>query len=464
MKKRNIATVILCAAVLTACSQTEKAPEQRETETSATNKKESSAENSEEEMKTSVSGQTITVYYADNPDVVDPIKDKVGEFEEATGIKVNIETVPESESRTKAPLIHASKSTEYDVFVEATNGFAGSVKAGWYDPVDNYLPEDFDLDDFPNAMLELMTADGHLYGLPIRSETNIMMYRKDVFEELGIEVPQTLDEYRAAAEKMTRDTNGDGKIDFYGTAHRGDPGQSAYSFTYFLKSMGGHFLNSEMKADMTSQEAKQALELYCELNQRFAPPGGIVYTWDQVFGGIQNGTVGMIIDSSIQAGILEDPNKSTTVGKIGYAVPPKGAAGSKPDLKCYGYYISAYSLKKEAASQFIQWATGVELQKYAFDKYGVAALTRNSVLDYASNKAPYFQAIKEAMKVGDIYYLPLIPECDGIYGATGEAVSAALAGTKGIEEALEEANIKIQKMIDDAGYTEIPEFIRDGKG
>ena len=130
MKKRNIATVILCAAVLTACSQTEKAPEQRETETSATNKKESSAENSEEEMKTSVSGQTITVYYADNPDVVDPIKDKVGEFEEATGIKVNIETVPESESRTKAPLIHASKSTEYDVFVEATNGFAGSVKAG----------------------------------------------------------------------------------------------------------------------------------------------------------------------------------------------------------------------------------------------------------------------------------------------------------------------------------------------
>jgi len=136
-----------------------------------------------------------------------------------------------------------------------------------------------------------------------------------------------------------------------------------------------------------------------------------------VFGGIQNGTVGMIVDSSIQAGILEDPSKSTTVGRIGYAAPPAGVAGAKPNLKCYGYYVSKSSTKKEASSKLVEWATGADVQEYAFDKYGVAALTRNSVIDYASNKAPYFKAIKDSMAVGDIYYLPQIPECRSIYTA-----------------------------------------------
>jgi ABC-type glycerol-3-phosphate transport system substrate-binding protein len=407
--------------------------------------------------------EEITLFVA-HPDVYESIRDLAGDFEKQSGIRLKIETIPESENRTKTNLVLSSKSPEYDVFVVATNDIPAGIKAGWYDPIDKYLPQNYDLSDFPKTLLDLLTFDGHLYGLPIRAETNILMYRKDVFQQLGLKVPSTMDEFLATAKILTRDTNRDGKIDFWGTAARGDPGQSAYSFTYFLKTMGGHYLDRDMKANLNSPQAAEALRLYVELNTKYAPEGAIVYTWDQVFGGIQNGTVGMIIESSIQAGILEDPNKSTTVGKIGYAIPPRGTADPHPDLKCNGYMISQFSTKKDAAAKFIQWATGYDVQKYSFDTYGVAALTRNSVMDYANDKAPYFKAIKDAMAIGDIYFLPPLPETGSIYMATCEAVSGAMAGTISIPAALDAANRKIQEFIDKGGYIEIPQYIKDGHG
>jgi ABC-type glycerol-3-phosphate transport system substrate-binding protein len=408
-------------------------------------------------------GQEITLF-ASHPDVYESVRDLAGDFERETGIRVKIETVPESENLTKTNLILSSQSPEYDVLLVATNDLAAGVKAGWYEPIDSYLPADFDLNDFPKTLLELLTVDGRLYSLPIRAETNILMYRKDVFQQLGLRVPTTMSEFMSTAKTLTRDTNGDGRVDFWGTAARGDPGQSAYSWVYYLKTMGGHILDTNMKAALTSPAAQEALQLYVDFNTQYAPEGAIIYTWDQVFGGVQNGTVGMIIESSIQAGILEDPNKSTTVGKIGYAVPPGGPAGPHPDLKCNGYMISKFSTKKEAAARFVMWATGREVQRYSFDRYGVAALTRNSVMDYANDKAPYFRAIKEAMAVGDIYYLPPLPETGSMYMTICEAVSGALAGTINIRDALQSANRKIQQFIDEGKYTEVPSYIRDGKG
>lgn len=411
---------------------------------------------------------TIRMFCADLSDVVDPLRDLVGEFEAETGMKVIIDTVPEAEATDKRNMILSSQSTDYDVLLTASNDLSGDIQAGWVVPINEYLSEDYDFSDFSENLLNLLKdEDGNLYGLPIRAETNIMMYRKDIFDELDIAVPTTIDEFTAAAEKMTRDTDGDGSIDFYGTAVRGSQGEAAYTFTYYLKSFGGHFLDTEMNAALTSDEAVEALKYYVGLNQKYAPVDAIIYTWDQVFAGVQNGTVGMIVESSIQAGILEDPDKSTVVGRIGYAVPPAGPAGSSPDLKSYGYNISAFSQNKEAAAKFIEWAVSERVQKYAFEQYGFAGITRNSVLDECSNQAPYFEAIKDAMAIGNIYYLPLIPECNSIYNATGEAIAAAQAGTEPAE-ALAATNEKIQAIIDDAGYhngtVEIPEFILNNLG
>lgn len=404
----------------------------------------------------------ITVYLTEHQDIVDPIRDKLAEFEEASNIKVNLETVPEGDSTTKLSLILSSGAEGYDVFyIASVNSVAGMVNHQ-FAPIKNHLSANGnDLSDFPQPLLDLLSRDGILYGLPIRAETNILMYRKDKLEANGIKVPTTLDEYAAAAEKLTRGN-------FYGNAQRGLYGHNAYTFTYYFRALGGKFFDNDMNPTLYSPEGIAALNMYRELASTYAPPGGSVYGWQDVFAALQTGLAAMTVESSIQAGLLEDPAKSLNVGKFGYAVPPAGPNGSTPDLKCYGYFINEKSAHKEAAAKFIEWATGAELQKYAFDKYGFAAITRNSVLEASQDKAPYFGAIKDAMATGDIYFLPPISEQGAVYMATCQAITDALAGTKTVEQALRDANEVIRKIIQDGGYydgkTEIPQFIRDGRG
>ena len=47
---------------------------------------------------------------------------------------------------------------------------------------------------FDEASLITMRYLGNLYGLPETVSFNMMFYRTDIFEELGIKVPQTWDE------------------------------------------------------------------------------------------------------------------------------------------------------------------------------------------------------------------------------------------------------------------------------
>ena len=60
-------------------------------------------------------------------------------------------------------------------------------------------------DDFLQSLLEAGTYDGKLYAVPYYAGARIMIYRKDLFEESGIEIPTTLDEMVAAGEKLKAD-------------------------------------------------------------------------------------------------------------------------------------------------------------------------------------------------------------------------------------------------------------------
>jgi ABC-type glycerol-3-phosphate transport system substrate-binding protein len=410
-----------------------------------------------------LAGQHITVLLAEIPDIVEPLKDKVSDFTAKTGIDVTIETVPEADILTKTQLVLSSGSADYDAVFSASINAAGPIEAGWFTPIDDLLGADFDRKDFPPLLLDLVSENGKLYGLPIRAETLVLMYRKDVLEKAGIAVPTTLDELTAAAQKVTDSSGGN----MFGTAVRGAKNQGAYTYTFYLRNFGGKFFDEKMNPQLNSKEAVAALDYYVSLANKYAPRGSAVYTWEDVFNSMQLGRTAMIIESSIQAGTLEDPEKSKVVGKVGYAVPPAGAAGNFPDLKTYGYFVSSYSKHKEAAAEFVKWATGAELQQYAFDKYKFAALTRSSVMDYAFQKAPFFKAIEASMGVGDRYFLPPFAELGQVYVTLSDAVSNALAGTQTSQQALDQANDQIREFMKNAGYYDkkpVPDFIAAGKG
>jgi N,N'-diacetylchitobiose transport system substrate-binding protein len=60
-------------------------------------------------------------------------------------------------------------------------------------------------DDFLQSLLEASTYDGKLYTVPYYAGARIVVYRTDLFEQSGLEVPTTLDEFLAAGVKLRAD-------------------------------------------------------------------------------------------------------------------------------------------------------------------------------------------------------------------------------------------------------------------
>lgn len=79
-------------------------------------------------------------------------------------------------------------------------------------------------DDLRNDVLPnfwgTVSSDGAIYGVPYIVEPFVILYNKDLLEQEGIEVnpdeAMTWDELRDLARRLTKDLNGDGRIDQYG--------------------------------------------------------------------------------------------------------------------------------------------------------------------------------------------------------------------------------------------------------
>jgi raffinose/stachyose/melibiose transport system substrate-binding protein len=58
------------------------------------------------------------------------------------------------------------------------------------------------LDDFLPSSLEAVTIDGKVYGVPGVMHTDGLLYNKTMFQEMGLSVPDTWDEFLAACESL----------------------------------------------------------------------------------------------------------------------------------------------------------------------------------------------------------------------------------------------------------------------
>ncbi|CAH0120269.1 hypothetical protein PAE9249_02786 [Paenibacillus sp. CECT 9249] len=130
--------------------------------------------------------------------------------------------------------------------------------------LDDYVERDLDKSDIIPSALDINTYDGSLYGIPFRHDGSGILYNKGMFEKAGLDpdrFPETWDEFIKAAEKLTVDTDGDGKIDQYGMAWPlGNQANAITRFMQLLFTEGGSFFDETgKKAVLNSPEAVEAM-------------------------------------------------------------------------------------------------------------------------------------------------------------------------------------------------------------
>jgi ABC-type glycerol-3-phosphate transport system substrate-binding protein len=62
------------------------------------------------------------------------------------------------------------------------------AKRGWLQPIEG-LSSDYDLDDVFKSLRDGLSYEGKLYALPFYGESSFLMYRKDLFEQKGLKMP-----------------------------------------------------------------------------------------------------------------------------------------------------------------------------------------------------------------------------------------------------------------------------------
>lgn len=393
-------------------------------------------------------GSTIKIMANKHP-WVDIIEPKIGEFEELTGIKVNLAVYPEDQFRTKRTVEMVSGASDVDVFMLMPgNSLAQYHQSGWVAPLDDMMKSDsllwpeYDLDDIFTSALDAGVKDGKHYTVPILLETSLLAYNKEIFQKYGISVPETMDELEAAAKTIYEKSGGD----IYGITLRGKKASATSQWVDFLHSFGGEWLENG-KSGLASEAAIEATDFYGRLLRLYGPKSAPSNSWYESISIFMQGKAAMVYDASVFKPNYENEEKSAVAGKVGYARIPAGPKGAIPHVSNWALSVYSNSRNKEAAWLFIQWATSKDVALEGL-MTGIPS-ARNSAWDSDQFKQndttpEWTQASIDSYKVASpIWNPPVIPvgECRD---AAGSAIVASILG-----EDVKAASVTAAKAMDE---------------
>lgn len=122
---------------------------------------------------------------------------------------------------------------------------------------------------FYTKSLKSLSYEGKLYAIPRDVSTLVVYYNKDIFKKYGVPIPNkywTFNDLLVLAQKLTKDTNGDGQIDIWGISFDEEP----LFYLPYLMSDGGGVLSDDLKTVIiNSSESKKGLQFYTDLRNKY---------------------------------------------------------------------------------------------------------------------------------------------------------------------------------------------------
>ncbi|WP_412066322.1 ABC transporter substrate-binding protein [Rhizobium sp. SYY.PMSO] len=196
---------------------------------------------------------------------------------------------------------------------------------------------------------QLIKVDGKIVAIAMMVNTQHLVFRKDILEQLNIPVPKTYDEVLAAAKKIK-----DAKVVDYplgGTFKTGyDLGEE---FVNMYLGFGGQFFDDKNMATIDNDKGVKTLDMLKALSQ-YMDPEFLVSDSTYVQQQFEQGKIAMANFWASRAGVLENPTESKVVGKIGVAAAPAAYPGGKPAATLWwdGMTIASHISDADADAAF----------------------------------------------------------------------------------------------------------------
>jgi multiple sugar transport system substrate-binding protein len=378
------------------------------------------------------------------------VKGMIGDFEQSSGLKVEITQLAEDQLSDQYNVKLNAGTSEIDVMMYrplqegrlfAQNGYMADLTsmangdAAW------------NLADFQKGPIAATTFEDKIVGIPIITERQVLYYRKDVLEDLKLDVPKSLDDLEAAAKAVKNSDLG-----LSGFIARTGKVPAVTQFSSFLFSMGGDFVDPAGRAAVNSAEAKKAYAYYGGLIRQYGPANvSTDMSWPEAMAIFTQGQAAFYTEADSLYKNATDKAKSKVADTVGFATFPAGPAGSRPyNIPSWALGINAASKNQENAWKFVQWATSKE-SVLEQQKSGVPG-ARDSVWQDPAGTSSYpsdlAKAIAASFGNGVDHDRPVVAQVVKAREAVGEPIVDSITGSD-VDASAEAANVAFQAVLDD---------------
>jgi len=439
LKKYQILALLLALSlVFVSCSKTPKTAETANT-TSAETEVEAPAE------------KTTIVFWngVGAPENV-VLTELVKEYNETNQDNVYVEEVILDWSTLYSKiLLDFETGTPPDIMTIQQSGLYQNVDLGILADITDLMPEyGFEKEDFVESAWSGSFIDGKQYAVPFDLHPLALYYNTGLFEEAGLDPanpPATMKEFLSAAQKLTKDTNGDGTTDQYGMGLAYSGGLPFRLWMSLLwQHDGGNVLNEDNTAAAFNTEAGlESLEFLHDLVYTYKVIPEQEQSPDEDF---MKGIVGMVISgpwSQFDFNSVDGLEYATAPLPVFYDQEAAWADShmlALPDTKDETRMAAAMSFARFLSDNSLTWT----------QKAGHLPV-KQSVLESADFKAlDKAQAFAETLP--NAHYYPSIKNESLVFGRDSNSpfvvlMESTLLNTKTPQEALNEVEIMVNELL-----------------
>ncbi|MFC3853833.1 ABC transporter substrate-binding protein [Salinispirillum marinum] len=411
---------------------------------------------------------TITIGTVNNGDMVR--MESLSSVYEAANPGINLEFVVLEENvlRQRLTTDIAAGSGQFDVMTIGSYETPIWGENNWLVPLGDRLPASYDLNDVFPSVRDALSANGELYAVPFYAESSMTYYRKDLFEQAGLTMPEapTWSQIREFAVALH-----DPAQNQYGVCMRGLAGwgENMALVSTMVNAFGGRWFDMEWEPQLETAEWKNAINFYVDLLGNYGPPGASSNGFNENLALFNSGNCAMWFDATVAGSFVTDPAQSSVHDRVGFAAAPSQVTTKGSGwLWVWALAIPDSSQNKDEAAKFIAWATSKEYSQLVASRTGIASVppgTRQSTYNDAyMNAAPFAQMTLTQMGKADPADSTLLPSpYTGVqfvaiprfqaFGTTvGQQIAGALAGNSSVDQALRNAQQLVRREMVRGGY------------
>jgi ABC-type glycerol-3-phosphate transport system substrate-binding protein len=381
---------------------------------------------------------TVRVLMEEVPDT-DVVESMVSDFErEYPDITMEIEALPYDQMRDRLVSSFLAAEPTYDLIVVDNPWMVDFVEGGFLTPLDERIDavEGYDFEDFSEPLRAIAEVEGETYGVPFYNYALALVYREDLYDQAGLQPPESLEELKQAADELTDDGRA-------GIAMQPQRGYKIFEeWGNFLLAAGGQIQDEEGNVTLDTPEAREALEAYIELYEDDAPENSLNWAFDEAIRAVQSDTAAQLINYNWTLPTLNDQGQEA--GNFALAEVPGGRA----ILGAWYWGIPQNSANPDAAWAFVSWLTSKEQETQRVIDGG--APVRNSVMEdrqvwEQGFGEDYYRTVQEILT--DAAPLADGPHAEEMIQVVGEELNAAVAGQKSVDEAISEAQRRAEEAL-----------------